>query len=192
MRMPCTAASSCVAFSFPEVFCEISQQGATVNRHITKNSCRGQAPCPALSRFKVRMCPVFRQISGTFRRHFPLGISPRVQPSSVSSVNPAGRSASRYSSTPRLTSSISPARRICTASGCRAARPVSHRINAWATAAGATVTSPSAPAHTAAAGCIAPSTRSSVRSPDGTSYPIASSSFPTVSAIQKQGTARRQ
>ena len=32
--------------------------------------------------------------------------------------------------TRRLTTAISPARRICTASGCRAARPVSHRINA--------------------------------------------------------------
>ena len=85
--------------------------------------------------------------------------------------------------TRRLTTSISPARRICTASGCRAARPVSHRINAWATAAGAAVTSPSAPAHTAAAGCIAPSTRSSVRSSGRTSFLTASSSFPTVSAI---------
>ena len=85
--------------------------------------------------------------------------------------------------TRRLTTSISPARRICTASGCRAARPVSHRINAWATAAGAAVTSPSAPTQAAAAGCIAPSTRRSVRSSGRTSFLTASSSFPTVSAI---------
>lgn len=45
------------------------------------------------------------------------------------------------------------------------------------------MTSPSAPAHTAAAGCIAPSTRRSVRSSGRTSFLTASSSFPTVSAI---------
>ena len=58
------------------------------------------------------MRSVFRQISGTFRRHFPLGISIRVQPSSVSSVNPAGRSAS-----PRIQLCIDHAHRLVKTEG---------------------------------------------------------------------------